>query len=157
MYTRKAPYRLNESKLKQIVNEAVKRVLNEIADTSNGLFNLVDAGASAYDQGRLTSYHKINNYKQGKLPQGILTLEKGKIAYKNFNGNVISILGNGTVEVGGRASGYSINELQRIPKDWRVNDPKVARFIVNYIKRFVTIPRGRGVNGEILNYHSWLI
>ena len=152
MHTRKATYRLNESKLKQIVNEAVKRVLNEIADTSNGLFNLVDAGASAYDQGRLSSYHKINNYKQEKLPEGILSLEKGKITYKNYNGYVISIIGNGNVEVSGRPSGYSVTEIQRVPKDWRVNNPKVARFIVNYLKRYLST-----VNGEVLNYHGWLI
>lgn len=147
--------KLTESKLKKVIKEAVKNILNEIGDTADGKMLLGKLITKADKEGRNTQSRQMNAYLKGKTPPEVTYLDAGKITYKVINTRreiYATITNDGNVTLNGIDSTYinikqshDISELQ-----WITTSRNAARLIVKWIQTYCP-----EADKMYLDWHTW--
>ena len=147
--------KLTESKLKKVIKEAVKNILNEIGDTADGKMLLGKLITKADKEGRNTQSNQMNAYMKGKNPPEVTYLDAEKITYKVINTRreiYATITNDGNVTLNGIDSTYfnikqsrDISELQ-----WIKTSRTAARLIVKWIQTYCPI-----ADEMYFDWHTW--
>lgn len=124
--------RITESKLREIVSEAVKRAINEIGNTPEGFLAIKNAENKANSLGRYQQGDKFRSYA-GELDNVIRKADDDMIEW--WNGDAIcTIIKEGEIFVNGTKAGYITDTPRHNHMKLKVDDKTSARRIAAWVK-----------------------
>jgi hypothetical protein len=150
---------ISEARLKKMVSESVRKVLNEIGDTQQGRAMLANATAKATNMGRPMQANKfasgLASAIQQKYGEGA---SRERYAYKAWDGSRVFVYNNGTIIVnknGGDRREMSMEEaFQNMYRLAKTSDKRVARQIAGWCGEFLNKTDER-TKAMATDWHTW--
>jgi hypothetical protein len=146
---------ISENKLKQIVAESVKNVLNEISSDL-----AYAAQKKAYDSGRKRQASKFYNYANDKLKTELgadnngVQMDDDSITYHNYTNETVTLYRDGNVRYKGDFT--SIGNYAELQKVLKTDDKPTARLITRWLGKYMS-ELINNVNPQLLDWHFWAV